>query len=90
MDLTSSHHLLRECPLLATHRALLCQSTTGDIQSPDFITSPENSLPLRKFLRATGLGHSALIRFNENHNTLYRTDTSDLDSPKPDFGAFEP
>ena len=90
MDLISSHHLLRECLLLATQRELLRQSTTGDIQSPDFITSPENSAPLRKFLRATGLGYSPLICFDENHNTPYSTDASDLDSPKPDFGAFEP
>ena len=90
MDLISSHHLLRECPLLATQWALLRQSTTGDIQSLDFITSPENSPPLCKFLRATGLGRSALICFDKSHNTPYGTDASDSDSHEPDFGAFEP
>jgi hypothetical protein len=90
MDLISSHHLLRECPLLVSQRTLLRQSTTGDIQSLEFITAPENSPPLRQFLRATGLGHSALIRFDEGHNTPDDTDASDSDSPEPDFSVFEP
>jgi len=90
MDLTSSHHLLRDCPLLTLQRVLLCKATTGDIQSLEFITTPENTNPLRHFLRATSLGHSALIRFDGNHNTPDCTDVSDPDSPEPDFGAFEP
>ena len=90
MDLTSSHHLLRNCPLLTPQRVTLCKATTGDIQSLEFITAPENINQLRHFLRATGLGHSALIQFDGNHNTPDCTDVSNPDSPEPDFGAFEP
>jgi len=89
-DLTSSHHLLRDCPLLMPQRALLHKATTGDIQSLEFITAPENSNPLRHFLPATVLGHSALIRFDGSHKTPDCTNASDSASPKPDFGAFEP
>jgi len=60
-DTNSSHHLLRDCTLLATHRARLLASTVGDIQNSDFITNPKNFLPLRLFLRATGLGHTKLL-----------------------------
>jgi len=71
-------------------RVLLRKATTGDIQSLEFITTPENTNLLRHFLRRTGLGHSTLIRFNGNHNTPDCTDVSDPDSPELDFGAFEP
>jgi len=89
-DLISPHHLLRDCPLLMPHWALLRKATTGDIQSLKFITAPENSNPLHRFLRATGLGHSTLIQFDGSHNTPDGTNTSDSDSPQPDFGTFEP
>jgi ribonuclease HI len=84
----TSHHLLRDCPLLAIERATLLSSTAGDIQSPNFLTAPENSLALRRFLRATGLGHSAHLRLGD-HTTAYTTDDSSSDSPEPDFGVFE-
>jgi len=71
-------------------RVLLRKATTGDIQSLEFITAPENTNTLRHFLRATGLGHFALTRFDGNHNTPDCTDVSDPDSPEPDFGTFEP
>jgi len=88
--LTYSHHLLRDCPLLTLQRVLLRKATTGDIQSLEFITAPENTNPLRHFLQATGLSHSALIRFDGNHNTPDCTDVRDADSPELDFVAFEP
>jgi ribonuclease HI len=87
-ELNSSHHLLRDCPLLATQRVTLLRSTIGDIQTPDFITTPQNSLPIRRFLRATGLGHTVHLRFNDN--TIHSNDDTDSDSPEPDFGAFDP
>jgi len=90
MDLTSSHHLLQDCPLLTPQWVLLCKATTGDIQSQEFITAPENTNLLHHFLRATGRGHSALIRFDGNHNTPDCTDVSDPNSHEPDFCAFEP
>jgi len=82
--------LLRDCPLLTLQRVFLCKATTGDIQSLEFITTPENTNPLHHFLQATGLGHAPLIRFDGNHNTPDCTDGSDSDSPEPDFGTFEP
>jgi len=66
MDLVTSHHLLRECQLLSTQRTILQCATTGDIHTPQFITSPENALPLRKFLRTTGLSHSTHLHFTED------------------------
>jgi hypothetical protein len=92
-DTSSSHHLLRDCTLLATHRAELLASTIGDIQNSDFITNPKNFLPLRRFLKATGLGHTKLLCFDQTHTT--NDDTSDDNesnhsgSPEPDFGVFE-
>ena len=65
LDLNLSHHLLRDCPLLASQRTELVRSATGDIQTPGFITAPENFLPLRRFLRATGLGHTTHLCFEE-------------------------
>jgi ribonuclease HI len=85
----TSHHLLRDCPLLAIERATLLSSTAGDIQSPDFLTAPENSLALRRFLRATGLGHSVHLRLGGYTTTTYTTDDSGSDSPEPDFGVFD-
>jgi len=89
MDLATSHHLLRKCQLLSTQRTILQRATTGDIHTPQFITSPENTLPLRKFLRATGLGHSTHLYFVEDQPTTQATEDSGSDSPEPDFGAFE-
>jgi hypothetical protein len=90
LDLNSSHHLLRDCPLLATQRATLLLSTTGDIQTPGFLTTPQNALPLRHFLRKTGLGYSSRLQFDGGNNLTDITDASDSASPEPDFGAFEP
>jgi ribonuclease HI len=89
LDFQTSHHLLRDCPLLATQRSALLAATIGDIQSLNFLTTPRNAVPLRRFLRATGLGYSAHLRFGEDHNTTYSADDTDSDSPEPDFGAFE-
>ena len=88
-NLNTSHHLLCNCPLLATECATLLSTTVGDIQSPEFLIIPENSLALRQFLRATGLGHSVHLRLEGDHTTTYRTDDSDSDSQEPDFGAFD-
>jgi ribonuclease HI len=86
----TSHHLLRDCPLLATERITLLSSAVGDIQSLDFLMAPENSLALRRFLRATGLGHSVHLRLEGDPTTITRdSDDSDSDSPEPDFGAFD-
>jgi len=84
----ASLHLLRDCPLLAVERTTLLSSAVGDIQSPDFLLAPENSLPLRRFLRATGLGHSTHLCLDGDHTTTYSTNDSDSDSMEPDFGAF--
>ena len=46
LDLNSSHHLLRDCPLLAAQRATLLNSTTGNIQTLGFLTAPQNTLPV--------------------------------------------
>jgi ribonuclease HI len=84
----TSHHLLRDCPLLAVERSTLLTSTIGDIRSPDFLTAPENALALRRFLRATGLGHTAHLHLG-GETTTYSTDNSHSDSPEPDFGVFD-
>jgi len=85
----TSLHLLRDCPLLAAECKTLLSSTVGDIQSPNFLLAPENSLPLRCFLRATGLGHSAHLCLDGDHTTTSSTNDSDSNCPEPDFGAFE-
>jgi len=51
--------------------------------------APENSLPLRRFFRATGLGHSVHLRFEGTQTNNRSTDDSDSDSPEPDFGVFD-
>jgi ribonuclease HI len=90
LDLNSSHHLLRDCPLLASQRTELVRSAIGDIQTLGFITSPDNFLPLHRFLRATGLGHTTHLCFKEAANsTMTHDDDTDSDSPEPDFGVFE-
>ena len=89
MDLATSHHLLRECQPLSTQRTILQCATTGDLHTPQFITSSENALPLCKFLRATGLGHSTHLRFVGDQPTTQGTEDSSSDSPEPDFGGFE-
>ena len=89
-DLNSSHHHLHECTLLATKRAQMLETTTGDIHTLNFITEPNNLTPLRKFLRMTGLGHTKPLRYKRE---LSHSDDSTTDNPssaEPDFGAFEP
>jgi len=54
LNLISSHHLLQDCTLLSEQRTELLKSTTGDIQTLNFITMPTNVQPIRPFLRATG------------------------------------
>jgi len=90
LDLNTSHHLLRDCPLLVAERTKLLQSTTGDIHTTSYITAPQNTLAIRCFLRATGLGHTPHLCFDKHHDPANRLDDSDSDSPEPDFGAFEP
>ena len=52
---------------------------------------PANVQPIRRFLRATGLGHSANIRFDTNPDSPTNdADDTGSDSSEPDFGAFEP
>ena len=54
------------------------------------MTAPENSLALRRFLRATGLGHSVHLRLElGDYTTIHDSNDSDSDSPEPDFGAFD-
>jgi ribonuclease HI len=89
LGLKTSHHLLRDCPLLATQRSALLSSTIGNIQSLDFLTTPQNATPLLRFLRATGLGYSAHPHLEGDHTTTNSTDDSDSGSPEPDFGAFD-
>jgi len=90
MDLATSHHLLWECrQLLSTQGTILQRTTTGDIHTPQFIMSPENALPLRKFLCTTGLGHSTYFRFTEDQPATQGTEDSGSDSPEPDFRAFK-
>jgi len=90
LALNTSHHLLRDCPLLVAERTKLLQSTTGDIHATSYITAPQNTLAIRRFLRATGLGHTPHLCFDKHHDPADRLDDSDSDSPEPDFGAFEP
>jgi len=71
-------------------RTKLLQSTTGDIHTPSYITAPQNALAIRRFLRATGLGHTTHLCFDKHHDQADNLNDSDSDSPEPDFGAFEP
>jgi hypothetical protein len=89
-DLNSSHHHLRDCILLAPQRALLQQSTKGDIQSLEYLTEPANAAPLRRFLRTTGLGHTKNLRYNQTPTEINSSDPECPSSPEPDFAAFEP
>jgi len=90
LDLNSSLHLLQDCPLMATQRAILLHSTIGDIQTPGFLTRPQNTQPLRQFLRKTILGHSSHLNFDSNHDLPETIDPTDTTSPELDFSAFEP
>jgi len=90
LDLQTSHHLLRYCTLLAQHRSLMQLSTAGDIQSPSFLTNPTNMPSIQRFLRTTGLGYTPNVRFDNQPTTLQTDESSDSDSPEPDFGVFEP
>jgi hypothetical protein len=77
----SSHHLLQECTLLAKQCTELLRQTTGDIQTVRFITTPTNCQPLIRFLRATGLGHSAHLGFDVHPNSpIYDADDTGSDS----------
>jgi len=89
LDLISSLHYLQECPLLDSHRCQLLLSSTGDLLSPGFITNPKNFKPIREFLRATGLGHSTALKF-ENPANNDEDSPTDADSPEPDFATFKP
>jgi len=91
LSLNSSHHLLRDCSLLATERATLLRSTTGDIQTASFIIVPKNTQPIRRFLRATSLDHSTRLCFDKaDDSTIDGADNPSSGSPEPDFDAFEP
>jgi len=91
LSLMSSHHLLQDCTLLAKQRTELLRLSTGDIQTVRFITTPANAQPIRRFLRATGLGHSAHLRFDAHTDSPTNdADDTDSDSSEPDFGVFEP
>jgi len=73
-DLTSSHDLLQECPLLATQRATLQTATTGDIRTPQFIIAPENSLPLRSSVQpAWATPHTSASRRTNLHHKAAKT-----------------
>jgi len=76
-------------PLLDSHRSRLRLSSTGDNLSLGFITDPKNFKPIREYLRATGLGHSTSLNFDNPANNDEDRPT-DPDSPEPDFGTFEP
>jgi ribonuclease HI len=90
LSLNSSHHLFQDCTLLSKQRTELLQSTTGDIQTVSFITTPTNVQPIRRFLRATGLGHSTQLCFVQNDDSpMNDADDTSSDSPEPDFDAFE-
>jgi len=89
-DLNSSHYHLRDCILLAPQRAQMQQTTTGDIQSLEFLTEPTNSAPLRRFLRATGLGHTKHLRYDRIPSRPNSDDSERSSSPEPDFAVFEP
>ena len=90
-DLYTSHHLLRDCALLAQQRSRMRRvSTSGDLQSLTFLTNPANWLGLRNFLQATGLGHTINISYDTQPTPLEGDGASDSDSPEPDFGVFEP
>jgi len=70
---------------------MLLQSTTGGIQTASFIIAPKNTQPIRRFLRATGLGHSTRLCFDKaDDSTIDGADDPSSGSPEPDFGAFEP
>jgi hypothetical protein len=90
LSLNTSYHLLQNYSMLATQRATLLHSTTGDIQTPDFLTTPNNALQLRQVLRKTRQSHSSRLQFDgDDHNQPGSADIPDSDLPEPDFGAFE-
>jgi len=61
-DTSSSHHLLRDCTLLATQRAKLLAYTVGDIQNSDFITCDTGTSGQR-----WSDGNIELVRFLDSH-----------------------
>jgi hypothetical protein len=67
----------------------LLHATVGDIQTPEFIINPSNLPPLRRFLKATGLGHTKHLSFDQTPTTD-DNESDRSDSPEPDFGVFEP
>ena len=91
LSLNSSHHLLRDCSLLATKCATLLRSATGDIQTASFIIPFENTQPICRYLQATGLGHSTCLCFEkDDDSTIDGANDTSSRSPEPDFGTFEP
>jgi len=90
LNLNSSLHLLRACPLLATQHAILLHSTAGDIQTPGFLTTLQNTQPLCQFLRKTGLEYSSHLNFDSSHDLPKTIDPTDTALSELDFGAFEP
>jgi hypothetical protein len=92
LSLNSSHHLLQECGLLTKQRTELLQSTTGNIQSVSYLTAPRNIRPICRFLRATGLGHSTHLCFDNRsiNSPINNADDTSSDSSEPDVGVFEP
>jgi len=81
LDLATSHHLLCDCPLLVAERTKLLQSTTSNIHILSYITAPQNAPAIRRFLRATGLGHTPHLCINKHHGPATGLDDSDSDSP---------
>jgi len=65
-------------------------STVGAIQSLSFLTNPTNMPSIRRFLKATALGHTANVSFDSQPATILTGEASDSDSREPDFGVFEP
>jgi hypothetical protein len=86
--MNSSHHLLRDCTLLATHRVRLLLATVGDIKTSEFIINASNLPPLHRFLKATGLGHTKHLSFDLSPTTD-DNESDRSESPEPDFGGFE-
>ena len=89
-DEYTSHHLLRNCTLLAQRCSQMQLLTSGDLETLTFLTNPMNWVGIRNFLRGTGLGYTTNITYDKKPACASRDEVSDSDSPEPDFGAFEP
>jgi len=66
----------------------LLASSVGDIQASDFITNPKNFIPLCQLLRATGLGNTKNLCFDQNPASSDKR-RDDSGWPEPDFWVFE-